>query len=118
MNTINLDRERLSQNQMLADMQHEQKPTDMITVYQVNKNNLYHELYICCALIPIDQAEEALSDSEWDLALGDNVPDPASNVDGIEPLLIFSNNDVVDNTINICEEFRLFHSLGHDEERR
>ena len=122
---MNLDEEqkRLSQVQNLEEMRRELRLTDMVTVFQIERNGLYHERYIYSALIPDNQIEEALSDSDWDLDIGYGLPCEVSGEikylrygveNGVEPLVIHVGGyHPVDPWVEISEEFRLFHYLYH-----
>ena len=121
------ERERLSQAETLAYLRRPLRLTDMVTVYQVETqgpNGLYRECFIYAALIPAAQIEEALSDSEWDLGLGDGMPISGGGEylrygteNGVEPLVIYNDRyHAKEEWLEICEEFRHFHGLYHDRE--
>ena len=122
------ERERLSQADTLAYLRRPLRLTDMVTVYQIETqgpNNLYRERFIYSALIPAAQIEEALSDSEWDLGLGDGMPISGGGEylrygteNGVEPLVIYNDRYYAQEAwLEICEEFRHFHGLYHDREK-
>ena len=122
------ERERLSQADTLAYLRRPLRLTDMVTVYQIETqgpNNLYRERFIYSALIPAAQIEEALSDSEWDLGLGDGMPISGGGEylrygtkNGVEPLVIYNDRYYAQEAWpEICEEFRHFHGLYHDREQ-
>ena len=122
------ERERLSQAETLKDLKRPLRLTDMVTVYQIETegpNSLYQERYIYSALIPAAQIEEALSDSEWDLGLGDGMPVSGGGKylrygteNGVEPLVIYNDRyHAQEAWPEICEEFRHFHGLYHDREK-
>ena len=121
------ERERLSQAETLKDLKRPLRLTDMVTVYQIETqgpNGLYRERFIYAALIPAAQIEEALSDSEWDLGLGDGMPISGGGEylrygteNGVEPLVIYNDRyHAKEEWLEICEEFRHFHGLYHDRE--
>ena len=121
--SIESDRERLAQKHNLEEMRRELRLNDMITVFQIDRDNLYHERLIYSALIPDNQIEEALSDSDWDLNIGDGIPCEVSSEtkylrygveNGVEPLVIHVGGyHPLDSWVEISEEFRLFHYLYH-----
>ena len=121
------ERKRLSQAETLKDLKRPLRLTDMVTVYQIETqgpNGLYRERFIYAALIPAAQIEEALSDSEWDLGLGDGMPSSGGGEylrygteNGVEPLVIYNDRYYAQEAwLEICEEFRHFHGLYHDRE--
>lgn len=121
------ERKRLSQAETLAYLRRPLRLTDMVTVYQIETqgpNDLYRERFIYSALIPAAQIEEALSDSEWDLGLGDGMPVSGGGEylrygteNGVEPLVIYNDRYYAQEAWpEICEEFRHFHRLYHDRE--
>ena len=127
---MNLDkeRERLSQTKTLAKLRRPLRLTDMVTVYQIKTqgpDKLYQERYIYSALIPEAQVEEALSDSKWDLDIGDGMPLSGGGEylrygtkNGVEPLVIHNDRYYAQEAWpEICEEFRHFHGLYHDREK-
>ena len=119
--SIDKDRERLAQRHNLEEMRRKLRLTDMVTVFQIDRNNLYHERFIYSALIPDNQIEEALSDSDWDLNIGDGLPCEISSKikylrygveNGVEPLVIHVGGyHPLEPWVEISEEFRLFHYL-------
>lgn len=122
------ERERLSQADTLAYLRRPLRLTDMVIVYQIERrgpNGLYQERFIYSALIPATQIEAALSDSEWDLGLGDGMPLSGGGEylrygtkNGVEPLVIYNDLYYAQEAWpEICEEFRLFHGLYHDREK-
>lgn len=122
------ERERLSQADTLVYLRRPLRLTDMVTVYQIETqglNNLYRERFIYSALIPATQIEEALSDSKWDLGLGDGMPLSGGGEylrygtkNGVEPLVIYNDRYYAQEAWpEICEEFRHFHGLYHDREK-
>ncbi len=126
---INLDRERLSQGQVLGERRRKLRLTELVTVYEVDREDLYHERFIYSALIPVDQVEQVLSDSNWDLEVGDGVPATVSGggrlpeylrygvENGVEPLVIYMGGyHSREAWVEISEEFRHFHCLYHDSE--
>ncbi|MGB2222322.1 hypothetical protein [Neptunomonas sp.] len=127
---IEKEKERLSQQKMLDSILHEPKPTEMLTVYFSDYGSGDHNYGIYCALVPIDQKEEALSSYTWDLSIGSGMPGSSVYYDegvetpeyhrfgsdnGIEPLVICRDfYGFKDDYKEVCEEFRLFHNLYHD----
>ena len=120
---IGVERKRLAQGHNLEEMRRKLRLTDMVTVFQIDRDNLYHERFIYSALIPDNQIEKALSDSDWDLDIGDGLPCEVSGEikylrygvqNGIEPLVIHVGGyHPLDPWVEISEEFRLFHYLYH-----
>ena len=127
--SINTDRHRLSQAQILQNMRRSLKLNEMITVYQEYIEE-YSKHYIYCVLIPSAHIEKTLSVSTWDMEFSQGMPSGMiSNkgpreireylrygVDnGVEPLIINRNfHRLRDDYREISEEFRLFHDLYHD----
>ena len=127
--SIDTDKRRLSQVQILQHIQRDLKWNEMLTVYQAHTEE-YSKHYIYCALIPSAYIEEALSVSTWDMEFSQCMPSGMiSNkggrevreylrygVDnGVEPLIIDrSFHRLRDDYREISEEFRLFHDLYHD----
>ena len=124
------EKERLSQQKMLDSILHEPKPTEMLTVYFSDYGSGDHNYGIYCALVPIQQKKEVLSNYTWDLSIGSGVPGSCVYYDegvevpeyhrfgsdnGVEPLVICRDfNGIKDDYQEISEEFRLFHNLYHD----
>lgn len=127
--SIDTDRDRLSQTQMLKWLQRDLQMTDMITVYLSDHDSLHnHGIY--CALIPSSQVDRALSTPAWNLMHGQGIPGAVEYNErgekrvrylrygddgGIEPLIIDRDfSGMRDDYKEISEEFRLFHRLYHD----
>lgn len=127
---IEKEKERLSQQKMLDAILHDPKPTEMLTIYFSDYESDDHNYGIYCALVPINQKEEVLSNYTWDLSIGSGVPSSCVYYDkdvenpeyhrfgsdnGIEPLVICREfHGFKKNYKEISEEFRLFHNLYHD----
>ena len=131
---IDLDRQRLAQEQTLAALSRNMKLNEIVTAHLWDKRDS-HEHAVYCALIPFHRVEQALSDPvDWDLHFYRGKPSAVGvgpfqylrfGVDnGIEPLVI--NRDFNKSQINygkrteyseISEEFRFFHNLYHDREK-
>lgn len=127
MKTFNPERERLSQTKTLAKLRRPLRLTDMVTVYQIRTqgpDKLYQERYIYAALIPVNRIKETLSNSAWDLGLGDGMPISGGGKylrhgteNGVEPLIIYNDRYYAQAAWpEICEEFRHFHGLYHDRQ--
>lgn len=128
---IEKEKERLSQQKMLDSILHEPKPTEMLTVYFSDYGSGDHNYGVYCALVPIDQKKDVLSNYTWDLTIGSGVPGSCVYYDegvetpeyhrfgsdnGIEPLVICRDfHGFKDDYKEISEEFRLFHNLYHDQ---
>lgn len=126
---VEAERERLMQTETLRWLRQEYRATDMVTVYQSDREGLYNR-GIYCALIPSSAVEDALSTTGWDLIHGGGVPgasvsyaneEPQATYlrygsdDGVEPLVIDREfHGMRDNYRELGEEFRLFHNLYHD----
>ena len=130
--SIDLDRERLTQEKSLEWLLRDMKPAEMITVHRWVKGGS-HEYAIYGALIPSHKIEQALSDpADWDLHFYQGTPSAVGvgqfqylrygNDNQIEPLVI--NRKFNESQINygkrteyseISEEFRLFHNLYYDK---
>ncbi|MCX7021382.1 MAG: hypothetical protein NTW26_03715 [bacterium] len=120
---------RLSQVDLLRSLQRDIQLTEMVTVYLSDVNEL-HDRLIYCALIPNEQMEESLKNSDWDLSYGEGIPcavryhgDGETRVEylrygvsrGIEPLVINRMfHDIFPDYSEISEEFRHFHELYHE----
>lgn len=121
---------RLTQIKTLDWLKSEPKATDMITVYYNDYcGEHYHSLY--CALVPLSEKNRVLSNFSWDLVHGKGLPDSVvyhengeeiveylrfGDDDGIEPLIIDREfYGIKKDYKEICEEFRLFHRLYHDQ---
>lgn len=130
---MNLDKERkrLSQAETLKDLQWDLESTSMIPVFQ-RPNPGSQDLYLSNALIPADKLKFPLSDNDLDLDLDlIGLPIVQSDEDGtrysrmgaarlderVKPLIIKpAFNRRKENSLEICEEFRLFNNLYRDEE--
>lgn len=130
---MNLDKERrrLSQAETLKDLQWDLESTSMIPVFQ-RPNPGSQGLFLSNALIPADKLKFPLSDNDLDLDLDlIGLPIVQSDEDGtrysrmgaarldarVKPLIIKrAFNRRKENSLEICEEFRLFNNLYHDEE--
>lgn len=130
---MNLDKERkrLSQAETLKDLQWDLESTSMIPVFQ-RPNPGSQDLYLSNALIPADKLKSPLSDNDLDLDLDlIGLPIVKSDEDGtrysrmgaarlderVKPLIIKRAFDRrKENSLEICEEFRLFNNLYRDEE--
>ena len=125
--TLDKEQERLSQTKTLAKLRRPLRLTDMVTVYQIKTqgpDKLYQERYIYSALIPVSLIKETLSNSAWDLGLGDGMPISGGGKylrhgteNGVEPLIIYNDRYYAQAAWpEICEEFRHFHGLYHDRQ--
>lgn len=129
---IDVDRDRLSQAEILNWLRRDLKLTEMVTVYlSDSKDSHNHGIY--CALVPFAQMERVLSSTSWDLSHGQGIPGAVvyheggekrvvylryGDDDGIEPLVIDREfHGMRDDYKEICEEFRLFHRLYHDRKQ-
>ena len=135
--SLDSDRKRLMQENILNWWSRELKLTEMVTAYSRDEQDEYSGIF--CALIQFDHVEQSLSDPvNWDLRFGESMPaDSGSGPvgtgqftylrhycgDGIEPLIIDRKfNESQTNCgrrrsyREISEEFRLFHNLYHDRE--
>ena len=126
--SITADKVRLSQHRTLEWLRRELKPTDMVTVYQMERDELDRERFIYAVLVPAYKTEKVLSDSVWDLKFGKGMPcagggsygrQPTKYLrygvdNGIEPLILYNNSYQTKTPwIEICEEFRHIHRLYH-----
>ncbi|MCT7967728.1 hypothetical protein NG799_15405 [Laspinema sp. D1] len=128
--SIDVDRNRLSQNKMFEWLRDTPQLTDMVTVnlWDTQGNQNYN---IYCALIPSNQVESALSNPSWDFLPDQGMPCAVKHhengkecveylrygiANGIEPLIIVREfYGLRDDYHEISEEFRLFHRLYHDK---
>jgi len=129
--SIEKDKIRLSQAGILEKLKSELKATEMQTVYYSDYNESEHNYGVHCALIPIAQKDNTLSNLSWDLSHGAGMPESCVHYEngeeipeysrfgsnnGIEPLIISRNfHDIKDAYHEISEEFRFFHNLYHDK---
>ncbi|MCG8450734.1 MAG: hypothetical protein MI725_14285 [Pirellulales bacterium] len=127
--SINSDRERLSQVEMLEWLRRDLQLTDMVTVY-LSRREGCHNHGILCAFVPSGLVEEVLSNTSWDLRHGEGMPGTIEyyeggkrkieylrfgNDEGLEPLIIEHEfHGMREDYREISEEFRLFHRLYHD----
>jgi hypothetical protein len=130
--SIDVDRDRLSQDKILDWLRRDLKLTEMVTVYLSDRKDS-HNRGIYCALIPCAQMERVLSSTSWDLSHGQGMPGAVvyheggeervvylryGDDDGIEPLVIDREfHGMRADYKEICEEFRLFHRLYHDRKQ-
>ena len=130
--TIEADRERLSQEKLLAWLNRDLPVTDMVTVY-LSDDTGPHNHYIYCALVPNADVEKCLGAPTWELMHGRGYPGAVQystgstktteycrfgDKDGIEPLVIDRNfHGMRPDYMEISEEFRLFHRLCHDRKQ-
>lgn len=128
---IEKEKQRLSQEKMLEIILKEPRPTEMLTVYFSDHESETYDYGIYCALVPLGQKDEVLSNHSWDLIIGAGVPGSCISYkdgeekpeyfrfgsdDGIEPLIISRDfYGFKDEYKEISEEFRLFHNLYHDD---
>lgn len=130
--SIDVEQDRLSQQNMLKLMQRDHQITEMVTVYLSDSEDS-HNYGIYCALVPSGQIEQTLSNPSWDLSHGQGKPGAIvyhknskecatylryGNDTGIEPLVIDREFfGMRDDYKEISEEFRLFHQLYHDKKQ-
>lgn len=123
---IEKERLRLMQKATLDELLAEPKLTDMLTVYKHDVKDS-HNRGIHSILVPIDKKDDVLADFSWEMQSTDGLPSSCvyggnraeylrfGNDDGYEPLLICREFcDIKPSSIEITEEFRLFHNLYHD----
>jgi ASC-1-like (ASCH) protein len=99
------------------------------TIYSsINSDEPSKNEFLYCALIPNESIEESLNREQWDFHVGDGLPsyykDSDGNIeyehfytyaDSIQPLVIIRDfYGIKPNSIEILEEFRLFHNLYFD----
>lgn len=129
--SIENDKFRLSQAEIIEKLKKDYKATEMLTVYFSDYNESEHSHAINCALIPIDQKDDALSNILWVLPYKAAIPvsyvyyenneeipkySRFGDNNGIEPLVISRYfHNVKDEYHEISEEFRFFHNLYHDK---
>jgi hypothetical protein len=101
-----------------------------VTVYEQHRTETENDAFFC-ALMPLEGVSEALKDPSWDLRIGAGGPGCMNfcisgterteyfrygNNQGLEPLVLCrSFLGGQQSTIEIAEEFRLFHNLLHDD---
>lgn len=127
--SVDVDRNRLSQNEMLEWLRRDLQLNDMITVYLSNSQPS-HNYSLYCALIPSNQIELVLSNPCWNFSYEQGIPSAVKHYvdgeerieylrygtdNGIEPLVIEREfYGMRDDYREISEEFRLFHRLYYD----
>ena len=130
--SLDEDRERLIQSQMLKWLERDLQTNEMVPVY-LSERDEQHSYGIYCALIPSGQIERVLSRPAWDLFHGNGFPGTVEQQEGdekrinyrrlgssgsIEPLVIDREFfGMRENYREIIEEFRLFHRLYHDRKQ-
>ena len=126
---IEIEKQRLSQDQFIEKIKQGIRPSEMLTVYFI-KSTKSENIGIYCALIPNDQIASSLSNTSWELAPGEGLPGAVKyqksgewntkylrfgDDSGVEPLILYrSFNGLKEDHTEISEEFRLFHKLYHD----
>ena len=125
---MNIEKEglRLEQKATLDEILTEPKLTEMLTVYKHDVKDS-HNRGRHSILVPIDKKDDVLADFSWEMQSTDGLPSSCvyggnraeylrfGNDDGYEPLLICREFcDIKPSSIEITEEFRLFHNLYHD----
>lgn len=120
---------RLSQSDVRKRLLRDLASTELVTVYETSSHNP-DDCAIYCALIPTKSIDQSLKDPAWDLLYGEGLPSAAvSYGDGKEQVryLRFGTGSVeplvFDRTfhgqrpdyVEVCEEFRHFHELFHDQ---
>ncbi len=136
--SIETERMRLDQAERVVSLERPLSPLDLITVLHTGdaRGLNEHDHFVCCALIPsarIGNVEELLARSSFHLDVYAGSPGSSSAFDrkgqkwesrywrygnefGIEPLVILrSFLGLRKNSVEINEEFRLFHNLYYDD---
>ena len=127
--SVDEDRERLSQGQMLKWLRRDLPMNEMIPVYQSDRDG-QHNHGVYCALIPSGQIEQTLSRPAWNLFHDKGLPGAVEHYEGdekrveylrfgtlsgVEPLVIDRQFfGIREDYKEISEEFRHFHRLYHD----
>lgn len=127
--SVDVDRNRLSQNETLEWLRRDLRLTDMVTVYLSNSQTS-HNHWLSSALIPSNQIKLVLSSPCWNFSHEQGLPNAVKcyvngkerveylrygTDNGIEPLVIEREfYGMRNNYREISEEFRLFHRLYHD----
>ena len=130
---IQRERERLLQIKSIEKLQYSINALDLVTIYMMEPFEEKTNRSIYGVLIPSDQIEQALSDVAWDLCYENGHPSITKyyqdgeehvkylrfgNDNGVEPLVIDREfHGILDNYVEIAEEFRLFHNLYHDRKQ-
>jgi len=129
--TIDSEVSRLEQEHNRNILLEQPLPNAMITVYATHKSKtLDYDHLIYCALIPNAEVKKCLENHNWDLRIGEGLPESCiryidknevssysrfGSDNGIEPLIICREfNDLHPHYREISEEFRLFHRLYYD----
>ena len=129
--SLDSDRNRLLQQEGLKQLSSKMKPTDMVPMYLLKKED-FHEYAIYGVLVPSNHTEQVLSDpADWDLGFTDRVSKTVGVEqpeflgydfrDTLEPIVITRNFHESKTNFGkrasyqeIIEQFRLFHNLYHD----
>ena len=130
--SVDEDRERLSQGQMLNWLRRDLPMNEMIPVF-LSKKNAQRNRGIYCALVPTGQIDRILSKPAWNLSHGQGLPGTIEQGEGderkieylrfgessgIEPLIIDRDFfGIRESYKEISEEFRHFHRLYHDRKQ-
>jgi hypothetical protein len=123
------ERERLSQASILSRINKDLSLTEMLTVYNSDRNES-HRYSVYCALVPNAMVEETFTDTSWDLMLEEGLRGTIGHYEqGIENIVYYCyGNDrgiealviercflgIRPNYFELSEEFRHFHNLYHD----
>lgn len=124
------DAHRLTQVDTLGYFKKNIPLTEMVTLY-LSESSPTHNHGIYCSLVPTSQVKDRLNNTSWDLSHGHGYPGAnihyENGIDvatyhrfgdnrGVEPLIIDREfYGIRPDYIEICEEFRLFHKLYHDQ---
>ena len=135
--SIDADRKKLLQEQRREEIRRAPQPLERITVHRPVNTRAPMDYFIYCALIPPNQVEEILSDTEIsdNPEVFDGIPDTLDygtqasmeqvkylrygygTENGFEPLIISRSFGGIKTPYNeISEEFRHFHNLFHNRE--
>ncbi len=135
--SIDADRKKLLQEQKLEEIRRTLQPLEWITVHRPVNTRTPMDYFIYSALIPPNQVEEILSDTEIsdNPEVFDGIPDTLDygtqasmeqvkylrygygTENGFEPLIISRSFGGIKTPYNeISEEFRHFHNLFHNRE--
>lgn len=103
---------------------------DAWTVVYDSQNTESHDVGVYCALSEPSRRTQALGDGGWDLTITDGAPGfsqswpdgvltttyhPSGSLDGLEPLVLVREfYGASPSTVELDQQFRLFHNLRHD----
>lgn len=131
MKSLDGERLRLAQHDLIAEMQRVHDPMDLICVHSFEQVAHHHFRIQRCILVPNDGVDEFLKTTSWSLSPSWDMPGTRfrnwrcedetlehvrwDNDGGFEPLVISRDfGEIKPWCFELREDFRLFHRLWHD----